>query len=61
MNNDNNKYIYLDNLNALNNLNDFPVSIEIEEFPFYSLDKMNIRESKYLCGYIGIAIMQYEI
>ena len=61
MNNDNNKYIYLDNLNTLNNLNNFPVSIEIEEFPFYSLDKMNISESTYLCGYIGIAIMQYEI
>ena len=61
MNNDNNKYIYLDNLTTLNNLNDFPVSIEIEEFPFYSLDKMNISESTYLCGYIGIAIMQYEI
>ena len=61
MNNNNHKYIYRDNINTLNEINKFPVIIEIEEFPFYSLDKFNISESTYLCGSIGIAIMQYEI
>ena len=61
MNNNNHKYIYRDNISTLNEINNFPVNIEIEEFPFYSLDKFNISESTYLCGSIGIAIMQYEI
>ena len=59
--NNNHKYIYLDNLNVLNGIMNFPVVIEIEDFPFYSLNKLNITESTYLCGYIGLAIGQYEI
>ena len=59
--NNNHKYIYLDNLNVLNGIMNFPVVTEIEDFPFYSLNKLNITESIYLCGYIGLAIGQYEM
>ena len=59
--NSNHRYLYLDILNALNGIINFSLNIEIEDFPFYSLKKYVINESTYLCGYIGLAIMQYEI
>ena len=61
MSNNNHRYIYLDILNTLNGIINFSINIEVEDFPFYSLKKLNIDESTYLCGYIGLAIMQYEI
>jgi len=60
-NNNNHRYIYIDALTTLNGIIDFSHNIELEEFPFFSMNKININNSNYLCGYIGIAIMQYEI
>ena len=53
------KYIYTDNLKNPKGIGDFSYDSEIEEFPFFSLEKINYNNSNYLCGYIGLAIMQY--
>ena len=60
-NNNNHQYIYTDALISLGGIIDFSHKIELEEFPFFSMGKIKINDSVYLCGYIGIAIMQYEI
>ena len=60
-NNNNHRYIYIDTLNNYNGIVNFTIKIEIDKFPFFSLNKLNIDDNTYLCGNIGIAIMQYEI
>ena len=55
------KYIYTDNFKTLNGIINFSYDNEIEEFPFFSMEKINFNDSDYLCGYIGLAIMQYVI
>ena len=58
--NNNHKYIYTDNFKTPYEIN-YSYDIEIEEFPFFSMEKINYNDSNYLCGHIGLAIMQYEI
>ena len=60
-NNNYHKYIYIDTLNIMNGIISFSHNIELNEFPFFALDKLDIKESTYLCGYIGLAINQYDI
>ena len=57
--NSNHKYIYTDNFKTPNKIINNSYDIEIKEFPFYSLEKINYNDSNYLCGYIGLSIMQY--
>ena len=59
--NSNHKYIYTDNFKTPNNIINCSNDIEIKEFPFYSLEKINYNDSNYLCGYIGLSIVQFEI
>ena len=60
-NNNYNQYIYTDKVNTINGTISSFHNIELKEFPFFVLHKINISETTYLCGYIGLAVMQIEI
>ena len=57
--NDKHEFLFTDSLIAPSGMINFSQNIELDEFPLFSIKKINSANQIYYCGYIGLAIVQY--